>query len=216
MPRIPPTALAGLPTLAAGVALCALALPMAVSDFAAIPGDAVLEQLRAERPVTAPALRRLQRSRERAAAWRADGRARSDLALARLMLAEYGGAERRAKHLAHAETALAEGLAAAPMNPYGWLRLVQVRTIRCAPANDITPALRLALRSGPHEDRRDALLLLALEAGLRGWTDLDPRERALIAHKAREAWRRDATAAAAAAVRAGGTDRLARLLGFPT
>ena len=100
------------------------------------------------------------------------------------------------------------------MNPYGWMRLVQVRTMRGAPAQDVAAPLRLALHSGPHEDRRDAMLLLTLEAGLRAWDDLDGAQRRLIADKAREAWRRDARAAAATAVRAGQTEQLARLLGF--
>lgn len=164
----------------------------------------------------APALRGLAHSLERAAERRERGRILTDIALARLMLAEHDGPARREDNLALAEAALAKGLGMAPMHPYGWMRLVQLRTIRGAPAPEVAAALRLALRSGPHENRRDALLLLSLEAGLRGWGQLDARQRGLIAGRAREAWRRDPAAAAAAAVRVGETARLARLLGFPT
>ena len=190
------------------------AFPLAVAGLIEASGDPVVRQIQDRRAVEAPALRALIRSREAAARWRRAGRAHTDIALARVLLIDYADAAGRRENLALAETALGRGLALAPMNPYGWMRLVQVRTMRGAPAADISAPLRLALRSGPHEDRLDAMLLLMLEAGLKAWDDLDGAQRRLIADKAREAWRRDARAAAAAAVRAGRTEVLARLLGY--
>ena len=197
-----------------GAGMSLAALPLAVASLIEASGNSVLRQIQDQGAVEAPALRGFIRSREAAAQWRRSARAYTDLALGRVLLTEYEDASRRRENLALAERALARGLGLAPMDPYGWMRLVQVRTMRGASAAEIAPPLRLALRSGPHEDRRDAMLLLTLEAGLRAWDELDGSQRRLIADKAREAWRRNARAAAAAAVRAGETERLASLLGF--
>lgn len=218
--RLIPTArlsvrlLTGMAAAAFGAGLFLAALPVAVASLIEAPGNSALRQIQGQGAVEAPALHGIIRSREAAARWRRDARAFTDLALGRVLLTGYEGASRRSENLALAEAALASGLGLAPMNPYGWMRLVQVRTMRGASAADISAPLRLALLSGPHEDRREAMLLLTLEAGLRVWGDLDRSHRQLIAYKAREAWRRNAPAAAAAAVRAGETERLARLLGF--
>lgn len=213
--RLSLPALIGMAAVAAGAGMIGKALPTAVGSLLEIPGDPILRQMRYERAPRPPVLRRFIRSREAAASWRGAGRAYGDIALGRLMLAETGGAAQRRANLALAETALAEALSRAPMNPYGWMRLVQVRTMRGGGGTaDIAAPLKLALGSGPREDRRDAMLLLMMQAGLSVWDDLDDRQRRLIADKAREAWRRDAAAAAAAAVRAGETELLARLLGL--
>ena len=206
--------LIGMAAIGVGAGMSLAALPIVVASLIETSGNPALRQIQDQRAVAAPALRGLVRSREAAARWRRAARTWTDIALGRVLLTEYGDAAQRRENLALAETALAKGLGLAPVDPYGWMRLVQVRTMRGAPAPDIAPPLRLALRSGPHEDRRDAMLLLTLEAGLRVWDDLDGSQQRLIADKAREAWRRDARAAAAAAVRAGQTERLARLLGF--
>ena len=190
------------------------ALPIAAGSLVEAAGNPALRQVHGERAVGTPILKSLIGSREAAADWRDAGGLHLDIALARLMLAETDNAARRSGHLALAEAALRGGLGLAPMSPYGWMRLVQVRTMRERPAADIGSPLRLALRSGPRENRRDAMLLLTLAAGLRVWDGLDGRERRLIADNAREAWRRDAVAAASAAAQVGETARLARLLGF--
>ena len=218
--RFAPTArlslrvLIGMAAAGVGAAMSLAALPMAVASLIEASGDPVLRQIQDRRAVEAPALHEFVRSRESAAHWRRTGRTYTDIALGHVLLTEFADAPRRRENLALAEAALARGLGLAPMDHYGWMRLVQVRTMRGAPAPDIAPPLRLALRSGPHEDRRDAMLLLTLEAGLRVWDDLDGSERRLIADKAREAWRRNARAAGSAAVRAEKTELLARLLGF--
>lgn len=197
-----------------GAALAAAAVPVAVSDLLAMPGDAVLERLQEEQAVGEPALRRFVRSREAAAQWRSTAGAYTDMALGRLILA--AAPERRTPppDFEETEALLARGLGLAPMNPYGWMRLVQVRTVRGAAAADVAPPLRLALRSGPHEDRRHAMLLLMVEAGLGAWRELNGPERRLIEAKARAAWARDPRRATAIAVRAGRADLLASLLGF--
>lgn len=204
--------LVGITVLGAGI-FCT-ALPVAVAGLIKTSGDPVLRQLQKEHAVGTPALRSFIRSREAAADWRGAGQTHMDIALGRLMLNEQGDAAQRREHLVITETALSTGLGRTPMNPYGWMRLVQVRMMRNAPASDIVLPLKLALRTGPHEDRRHAMLLLILEAGLCVWDDLGDPERQLIADKARYAWRRDAFGTATVAERAGKVGLLALLLGF--
>lgn len=218
--RFAPTArlslrvLIGIAAAGVGAAMSLAALPVAVANLIEASGDPVLRQIEERRAVDAPALREFIRSRESAARWRRTARTYTDIALGHVLLTEDANASQRRENLALAEAALARGLGLAPMDHYGWMRLVQVRTMHGASAPDVSAPLRLALLSGPHEDRRDAMLLLTLEAGLRVWDDLDGSERRLIEDKAREAWRRDARAAASTAVRAEKTQLLARLLGF--
>lgn len=207
------SAAAGIAALAAGAGMFSAALPMAAASLAGIAGDTALDELRDERPTRAAA-ERLLRSRERAVAWRDTGRAWSDIALGRLIQAGLGDPARRDQNLAAAETAAARGVALAPANHYGWMRLVQLRAIQDRADEALAGPLRLALLSGPREQRRDALLLLTVEAGLRAWTHLGADERRLIADKARVAWRRNAAAAARVAARAGATTRLGAIIGL--
>ena len=159
----------------------------------------------------APELRRLVRSRESSLRWRAKGRTATDLALARMLLAESAGDADRAELLAGAEDALAAGLGLAPMNPYGWIRLVHIGvSSRRAPAQ-IAPALGLAIHTGPREHRLD---MRVVEAGLYAWSALDARDRELVAGRVRRAWAAAALDAVAAAARVGRTDRLAGLVGL--
>ena len=209
-----PPALAGAAALVLGAGLVGAALPAAIAGLIEAAGNPASRQMGGERPPGGPALEDLVRSREAAADWRAAGRLHAEIALARLMLAGTGDPATRDGQLALAEAALTRSLSLSPMSPYGWMRLVQVRTLRGSPDDDIARPLRLALRTGPHEERRDAMLMQTLEAGLRVWEQLDGRDRRLIAAKAREAWRRDALAAADAAGRTGRTALLASLLGL--
>lgn len=197
-----------------GATIFAAAVPVAVSALLAAPGDSILRQLRNEQSVGEDSLRRFVRSRESAAQWRRTAGAYTDIALGRLILGEYRDAGQRREELTEMEVLLTKGLGLAPMDPYGWMRLVQVRMALGAAASDIAPALQLALRSGPHEDRRHAMLLLMVEAGLLVWEELDTEERRLIDEKANVAWGRDARGAAGAAARAGRPDLLAGLLGY--
>lgn len=190
------------------------AVPVAVSDLLETPGDSVLRRLQEEEPVNETDLERMVRSREAAARWRPTASRHTDMALGRLILGEDAAGVCAGRHLAEIESSLTQGLSLAPMNPYGWMRLVQVRSARGASPSDIAPPLRLALRSGPQEDRRHFMLLLMVETGLRVWRDLQEDERGLIAEKARRSWSRDARGTARAAVRAGRADLLAGILGF--
>lgn len=196
---------------AAGAGLLSLALPIAAAGLVEAPGNAILQRLHRD-AAGVPALQRLIRSREASIGWREKGRTATDLALARMVLGERGAAAERDRQLALAEEALAKGLALAPMNPYGWMRLVLIRMGNGRPAAEIAPLLSLAVNSGPREDR---LLMPMVEAGLHVWNRLGRGDRNLVADRVRLAWRTDALRTAAAAARAGQTELLARLAGLP-
>lgn len=196
----------------AGAGLLCLAAPIVAASLLETPGNPVLKRLHRE-AAGVPALRRLIRSREASLDWREKGRTWTDLALARMVLGERGAVAERDVQFALAEDALIEGLALAPMNPYGWMRLVRVRMAGGRPAGEIAPALSLALNSGPREDR---MLMLMVEAGLHAWRGLDGHDRALVAGKVRQAWSLDALQTAAVATRVGQAPLLARLVGLDT
>ena len=195
-------------TAVLGAGLLALAVPIAGASLAETPGNAILKRIYLETPDAAD-LRRLIRSREASLRWRGKGRTATDLALARMLLAESTGDAQRAGLLARAEDALAAGLGLAPMNPYGWIRLARIGAASRRAAAEVAPALGLAIHTGPREYR---LRMHVVEAGLRAWAALDARDRELVAVRARQAWDADPLGTAAAAARVGRTDRLAGLL----
>ena len=192
---------------AAGAGMLALAIPIAGAGLAEFPGNAVLKRLHHETP-GALALRRVIRSRETSMVWRETARAATDLALARMMLSEHGAAP-FGSPLALAEAELVKGLRLAPMNPYGWMRLVRVWTRLRRPDAEIAPALGLAIHTGPHEARLEPLVV---QAGLQLWGALDRDVRDRVADRVRRAWRTDALRTSALAAGVGRTNLLARLV----
>lgn len=202
----------GMVTGGIGAALLALAVPIAGGGLAGAPGNAILKRLSGETP-GAPALRRLIRSREASLDWRETGRTAAELALARMMLAERGGAGvHGARETALAEAALVKGLGLAPMNPYGWVRLARVRTAQRRPAAEVAPVLGLAIHTGPREAR---LRRHVVEAGLYAWSALDRTGRGAVAARVREAWAADAQRTSALAAGVGRTGLLARIVLHP-
>lgn len=194
---------------AAGAGMLALAVPIAGAGLAELPGNAVLKRLHHETP-GAPALRRLIRSREVSMVWRETARTATDLALARMMLGERGArAAPFGSPLALAEAELVKGLGLAPMNPYGWMRLVRVRTGLRLADGEIAPSLGLAIHTGPREARLEPLVV---QAGLQFWGALDRGDRDRVADRVRRAWRTDALRTSALAAGVGRTSLLARLV----
>ncbi len=195
---------------AVGAALLALAVPIVGAGLAQVPGNAIAKRLSDETPGV-ESLRILARSREAGLRWRETGRAATELGLAHMLLAETDGAGTvdRAGAIVRAETALVGGLGLAPMDPYGWMRLVRVRMARGHPADAVAPALGLAIHTGPREAR---LRWLTVEAGLYAWSALDPDDRNAIAGRVRDAWASDPVRIAALAAGVGRTALLSRLV----
>ncbi len=214
LPRFLSSFAAALTATAAGAAVLLAAVPVAVSDLLETPGDSMLRRLQNEEVLNETDLERLIRSREAAVLWRPTARRHTDIALGRMILGEYQTMGPADRSLMEVETELTKGLGSAPMNPYGWMRLVQARSALGAASSEKVSPLRLALRSGPHEDRRHSMLLLLVETGLETWSELQESERALIVEKARHSWNRDVRGTARAAIRADRADLLASMLGF--
>ena len=197
----------GAAAVAAGAALVAVAVPLAGSSLAEVPGNPILQRLHSGNPGPV-ALRRLIRSREASLAWRETGRAAKELGLARMMLAESVPEAERVEQYALAERALLRGLALAPKDPYGWMRLAVVRMALGRPPPEVAPALGLALASGPNED---ALLRPTAKAALYAWDALDPEGRRAASGRVLAAWRADPVGTAADARALGRAELLARL-----
>lgn len=197
-----------------GTALFLLAIPAVMSDLLSMPGNPIMRQLQNEQKVSRSDLRSLIHSRKMSAKWREMPTTYTDISLGYLILENYLSHEDYPGNLQQAEGALGNGLALAPMNPYGWMRLVQIRKIRGAPVAQVAEPFRLALKSGHNEDKRHMMLLLIVETGLDVWDELDEQEREIIAQKAQRAWDRDPRRTATLAVRTGRSDLLAELLGL--
>ena len=199
----------GAAAIATGAALLFLALPIALAGFTEIPGNAILKKVLRQELVPAQALEDLIRSREASVRWRKKGRTYTDLALARMMLGEQEAPAARDGTFWHARDALTRGLAAAPTNPYAWMRLVLLRKTLASPTPEIARALSLALNTGARGGR---LLFPGVEVGLRAWNGLDAADRNLVADMVTRAWTRDPLPVVEMAREAGQLPLLARLL----
>ena len=198
----------------AGIILFMVAIPVAVSGFLASSGDITAKRIQKERVVNESELRHLIRSLETASQWRKTADIYYELSLGYLILGNYIDSENHLKNLDLVEEALNQGLVLAPMNPYGWMRLVQVRKKQGASVSEIARPLQLMIRSGSHETPRHAMLLLMIETGLQVWNELNDYERGIITQKAQAGWNRDPRGTARVAVRVERSDLLASLLGL--
>lgn len=200
----------GGPALLAGALLLALALPIAGASLIRLPAGPVLEDIRAGKAVSAPALRRARAILRRALAWREQPRGYFDLALLHLATAQSAGDDRRNRHLRAAERALLRGLALAPVKPAAWSRLALVRYRLARPSSDVVAALRLAIATGPDET---ALAPARAELILRLWPRAARRiDRAALRDQLRLAWRVDSRFTRVAARASGRPDVLRRAL----
>ena len=117
MPQAAASRVAGslLPLLLA-MSLLYLGAPRTIAAFVSLPGNVLLEQIQIGESLSARDLEILIVSRERALAWVEAGRVQTDLALARLVLAEASGEDGAYERagLARAIESLRAGLARAP------------------------------------------------------------------------------------------------------
>lgn len=178
-------------TLLLGALLLYLALPRTLAFIIALPGDPALTRIQEGAPVADADLETLIAAREKALLWAASGRFLTDLALARLVLAQNANANANLdqkvdlKQAATAVKFLRDGLAKAPANPYAWTRLAYAELISGAPPARVATALRPALRLAPYDPR---LFLIRLDIGFFVWPALDADDRALIYDQIRMTW----------------------------
>lgn len=164
-----------------------LAIPRTIAAFILYPETATLRQIQNGNPVDAYGMGGLARSRRAAMAWVDDGRIRTDLALAELLMAEAkgNGSQRDPALVAAAITAASEGLARAPLNPQAWARLAYARYLRNGPTRGVATDLRMSIFTGPYEPR---LVFSRLALSLRDWQNFAKEDRDLLLGQVRFAW----------------------------
>lgn len=197
---------------ALGGALLWLGAPRLLAAFAMLPGDPALFALEHNRPVSTEDLRTLAAGRAAAARWVGSGRVLTELAQAKLELAqrpETPAAERPAL-LAETIALMRRGLARSPANPYGWSRLAFAHWLLEGPSEAAAEAWRLSIATGSGEA---ALAIWRLEFGLGLLAHLRGGDRALLAGQVRHAWRYDAAGLARFAKERGLADFVRRSLG---
>src|SRR6266511_422155 len=114
-----------IPVAFAAIVLLTLGIPRTVGVILSARAEPVLRKLQDHQPVQSDELMALAGAQEAGRFWLADGRLRTDLGLAYLLLAEKlpRTDPNVNAYLQRAIDALAAGLARAPANPYAWARL---------------------------------------------------------------------------------------------
>ena len=190
MPQAAAPRVAGslLPLLLA-VGLLYLGAPRTIAAFVSLPGDYWLEQIQIGESLSARDLEILIVSRERALAWIEAGRVQTDLALARLVLAEASGEDGAYERagLARAIESLRAGLARAPARPYAWTRLALAELEAGGPSPALVKPLEMALITARYTPR---LLFVRLDLSLVAWPYFEPDTRELVFEQIRIAWNR--------------------------
>jgi len=193
--------LAAIPAVLAAVVMLALGGPRLVGVILAAPGEPVLRRLQDQQPVAAADLRTLIEAQEAARPWLADGRIRTDLGLAWLLLSEtqaQDAPDEAAAAMQKAAVALRDGLARAPANPYAWSRLAYAEALIEGWTPAAVAALRLALITAPYEPR---LLWSRLQMTFLAWPRLSAEDRDLVFQQVRWAWQANPAELAKLAVR---------------
>jgi hypothetical protein len=151
----------------------------------------VLRKLQDQQPVRIDELRTLADAQETGRFWLADGRLRTDLGLAYLLLAEKlpRGDANASAYLQQAIETLKEGLARAPANPYAWARLAYAEALEKGWSPLAISSLRLSLITAPYERR---LLWSRLRMTFLASRDnISSSDRELVFQQIRFAWKTD-------------------------
>jgi hypothetical protein len=182
--------LAALPVAILAFLLLVLAVPRTVGVLVAARAEPVLRKLQDLQPVQVDELRTLIAALEDGRFWRGDGRLRTDLGLAYLLLAEKLPRDdpEAGRALQAAIAALQAGLARAPANPYAWARLAYAEALARGWSPQAVSALRLSLITAPYEPR---LLWSRLRMSFLAWPEMSSEDRELIFQQIRFAWRAD-------------------------
>jgi hypothetical protein len=188
-----------IPIAFAAILLLALGIPRTVGVILSARADPVLRKLQDHQPVQSDELMTLAGAQEAGRFWLADGRLRTDLGLAYLLLAEkLPRTDPNANaYLQRAIDALATGLARAPANPYAWARLAYAEALAKGWTRLAVSSLRMALITAPYEPR---LLWSRLRMSLLAWPEMSSEDQELIFQQIRYAWQADPSELARLAV----------------
>lgn len=181
--------------VAAPIALTAfllliVAVPRTIGVILSARSEPVLRKLQDQQPVRVDELRTLADAQETGRFWLADGRLRTDLGLAYLLLAEKlpRGDANASAYLQQAIQMLKEGLARAPANPYAWARLAYAEALAQGWSPLAISSLRLSTITAPYEPR---LLWSRLRMTLLASRDISSLDRELVFQQIRFAWKTD-------------------------
>jgi hypothetical protein len=172
----------------AAMVLLAVAVPRTVGIILSARSEPVLRKLQNQQPVYIDELKTLANAQESGQFWLNDGRHRTDLGLAYLLLAEkLPRGDMNASAYLQRE-ALKAGLARAPANPYAWARLAYAEALSQGWSPLAVSSLRLAIITGPYEPR---LLWSRLRMAFLAWRYMSSEDREIVLRQVRVAWNAD-------------------------
>jgi hypothetical protein len=182
--------LLALPLALAAFALLLFAVPRTIGVLVSARSEPILRALQDQRPVEVADLQTLAQALQTGRRWLGDGRLRTDLGLAYLLLAEKlpPDSPEASEALQRAIEALRGGLSRAPANPYAWSRLAYAEALAQGWTPQAVAALRLGLITAPYEPR---LLWSRLRMAFLAWPEMAVEDREMVLHQIRLAWRAD-------------------------
>lgn len=179
--------LTAVPAGVIAITLLVLAVPHLIGLALIAPAEPVLRQIQEQKSVDLSALKEMVAAQESGLPWIADGRLRTDLGLAYLLIAEQtsrqGGNGK--PDFTRAIDALRSGLARSPANPYAWARLAYAEALQNGWTTRAISALRLAIVTAPYEPR---LLWSRLRMCFLAWPQLPKSDREPVLQQIRFAW----------------------------
>jgi hypothetical protein len=180
--------LVAVPMALIAMVLLVIAVPRTVGVILSARSELVLRKLQDQKPVNMEELKTLASTQERGQFWLNDGRVRTDLGLAYLLLAEKSPRDDASVYLQRATDALKAGLARAPANPYAWARLAYAEALSQGWSPLAVSSLRLAMITAPYERR---LLWSRLRMAFLAWWYMSSEDREIVLQQVRAAWNAD-------------------------
>jgi hypothetical protein len=179
-----------IPIAFAAIVLLILGIPRTLGVIASARSEPVLRKLQEHQPVQSDELMTLVDAQEAGRFWLADGRLRTDLGLAYLLLGErLPRTDPNANaYLQRAIDALTAGLARAPADPVAWARLAYAQALSKGWSPLAVSSLRMSLITAPYEPR---LLWSRLRMSFLAWPELSRGDRELVFQQIRHAWQAD-------------------------
>lgn len=170
--------------------LLVIAVPRTVGVILTARSEPVLRKLQDQQPVYMEELKTLANALERGRFWLNDGRLRTDLGLAYLLVSEQmqRGDSNAGVYLQRAIDELKAGLARAPANPYAWARLAYAEALSRGWSPLAVSSLRHALITAPHEPR---LLWPRLRMAFLALPHMSSEDRVIVLRQVRVAWNAD-------------------------
>ncbi len=167
------------------LALLALsfAVPRLASSFLLLPSQETVRAIGKGKSVSDAAMMRAIDARLHAFARHAEPKTLFELGGLRLVQAKNAGyATSEGRRLLEESMAFErQSLSLSPVQPYGWVQLLQGRLALEGPSTALSPLFELAVRAGPTEPR---LVMHRLAIGLSFWTFLDAKAMGLLKEQA--------------------------------